>query len=138
MDDQQMEIIRRRLERGEERQREHRQELRRDFQRHGELVDAIAAARKVCPWGMIPVCLLTVRFAYLAGFWSIPFLFMGLLGMIVVGYFAPGTCAFAVNFWFYNSGVSTRRATIVVLLLAETAFTGWMFLFYGRMLDSLL
>lgn len=138
MDDQQMEAIRQNIERYEENLREHRQELRRDFKRHADLEDSISAARRFVPLGMIPAALVTLRFAYVAGFWSIPFLFAGFCLMGLTGYFAPYVGAFAANYWFYNSGVSSRRAAIVLMLLIEVSLAGWMFLIYGRMESSLV
>ena len=128
-----MEAIRQNIERYEENLREHRQELRRDFKRHADLEDCISAARRLVSLGMIPAALVTLRFAWVAGFWSIPFLFLGFCLMGLTGYFAPFLSAFAANYWFYGSGVSSRRAAIVLMLLAEVSLAGWMFLIYGRM-----
>lgn len=129
-----MEAVRRKIDREEERQREERQQLRSDFHRQGDLEDAIDAGRKVCILGFVPAAVIMLRFAYLGGYISIPFVFMGLVGMGFIGYFAPQASGIAANYLFYSSELSTRRAAIVLVLLVEIAFGGWMFLFYEGLL----
>lgn len=112
-----------------------RQERQLNFQRCCDREAAIEAGRKVCPIGFIPAAMIILRFACLRGFSSLPVVFMGMMALWIVGYFAIWASAVSASYWFYNSGVSSRRATIFFMLLIETAFAGWLFLFYEQLLS---
>ncbi len=126
MNDDEARVVRKNIERSEERQREHRFQLRRDFQMQGDLLDAVALARKVAIIGLVPSAIWIVRAANsTGGLFAVAGPVIGIVGLGIVYYFAPVASGLAAHFWFRGSVDTTRRTAIALTLLIEATVFGW-------------
>jgi hypothetical protein len=133
VNDQELEIVRQNLARLEDGGRERRQELQGLFKRDDKLWDAIWLAKRVSWASLIPAVMVTLYFGYFSGSNSLLALIVAPVGIVVVWGVAPFVSAGAANYWFYDSPIPLRRATIVMLLTIHAMFTMWLFVFCSRM-----
>lgn len=127
MSDDHMRAVRDSIERHEERQREQRQTLRRDFQRQANLLDALATARKVGFVGVLPAAVWIVKAGIAVG--GLDAAIAAVIGLIcaaVLAWLAPVVGGFSAHFWFRGSHVISSPAVAVAMtLLIDAAFFGW-------------
>ena len=119
-------VVRKNIERSEERERERRFQLRREFQMQADLLDAVSLARKAAQIGLVPpaIWILWVG-SSMDGLFGSFGLVIGCLGLGIVYYFAPIASGFAAHFWFRDCAVSARRTAVALTLLIEATVFGW-------------
>ena len=126
MNDDDMRIVRENIERNEERQREQRQSLRREFEYLADFSDAIELGKKYAILGIIPSVGWILQSGIAVGH---PIAVVGVvLGWVccgIVAYFTPFASALLVHYWFRNSGFPAPRIALALTLLIEAAFFGW-------------
>ena len=126
MNDDDMRIVRENIARNEEREREQRQSLRREFEHLADFSDAIELGKKYAVLGIIPAVGWILHAGIAVGH---PIAVVGVvLGWIccgIVAYFTPFASALLVHYWFRNSGFRAPRIALALTLLIEAAFFGW-------------
>ncbi|MDB5345440.1 MAG: hypothetical protein JWP89_3817 [Schlesneria sp.] len=121
-----MQALRDRLDREEERLREERQVLRRDHKYQAALFDSLALSEKVGRLGLIPsVAWLTYALCTSSMTTAADILVFGTISAGFVYYGAPYAGSFAAHFWFRDSNMSTPLVAAAFTLLVETAYLGW-------------
>ena len=126
MDDKEMEIVRQNILRSEERKRERRFQLRHEFRRHSDLLDSIDIAQRIAQVGMVLSAIWIFRTASVwGGISAVVCVILGTIGIGLIYYLTPFVGGMAAHFWFCDSAVPTRHATIGITLLIETACFGW-------------
>ena len=109
--------------------RERRQEIRRDVLSNAERDIAIAAATRTTILGSVPSIVWYLVGVFNSGWEGVFMLALSLLCLIlpfVVVVVAAGVASgLFAHWWFNGTGISVRRAAIVLALLADAALFGW-------------